>query len=264
MPIDVCYELVGHLRMLWRGFDGGQDVRARPRRVLRPGAVAQPAGRRRAVTDLAFEVLDVVAAAARGRAAPAVPAAGHRDQRRGGARDRAARPAAHRAAAPALRRRRAGRVWPTCSARGPLRDTLKPFLWTHASHDGAGLRRLPRVRPAGRRAPTTSRSAAPIPPRVARRRRTARPAVQRHRFHPRRAPASRSSSCPWSLEASLPAAGRGLARADGPLLPGQRLDPAGPRHHRRPGAPPGRARPTSWEQTVADLLPTGAVTRPLT
>lgn len=29
VPIDVCYELVGHLRMLWRGFDGGQDVRLR-------------------------------------------------------------------------------------------------------------------------------------------------------------------------------------------------------------------------------------------
>ena len=29
VPIDVCYELVGHLRRLWRGFDGGQDVRHR-------------------------------------------------------------------------------------------------------------------------------------------------------------------------------------------------------------------------------------------
>jgi hypothetical protein len=27
VPIDTCYELVGHLRSLWRGFDGGQDVR---------------------------------------------------------------------------------------------------------------------------------------------------------------------------------------------------------------------------------------------
>ncbi len=27
VPIDTCYELVGHLRQLWRGFDGGQDVR---------------------------------------------------------------------------------------------------------------------------------------------------------------------------------------------------------------------------------------------
>jgi hypothetical protein len=29
VPIDVCYELVGHLRQMWRGFDGGQEVRAR-------------------------------------------------------------------------------------------------------------------------------------------------------------------------------------------------------------------------------------------
>ncbi|MCW2515152.1 MAG: hypothetical protein JWR11_4194 [Mycobacterium sp.] len=27
VPIDACYEFVGRLRMLWRGFDGGQDVR---------------------------------------------------------------------------------------------------------------------------------------------------------------------------------------------------------------------------------------------
>jgi len=26
VPIDACYELVGHLRKLWRGFDGGGDV----------------------------------------------------------------------------------------------------------------------------------------------------------------------------------------------------------------------------------------------
>jgi hypothetical protein len=29
VPIDTCYELVGHLRQRWRGFDGGQDVRQR-------------------------------------------------------------------------------------------------------------------------------------------------------------------------------------------------------------------------------------------
>jgi hypothetical protein len=27
VPIDACYEFVGRLRMLWRGFDGGRDVR---------------------------------------------------------------------------------------------------------------------------------------------------------------------------------------------------------------------------------------------
>lgn len=28
VPIDVCYELVGTMRMTWRGFDGGQEARA--------------------------------------------------------------------------------------------------------------------------------------------------------------------------------------------------------------------------------------------
>jgi len=27
VPIDSCYELVGHLRQLWRGFDGGKEAR---------------------------------------------------------------------------------------------------------------------------------------------------------------------------------------------------------------------------------------------
>lgn len=27
VPIDACYEFVGHLRTLWRGFDGGQQAR---------------------------------------------------------------------------------------------------------------------------------------------------------------------------------------------------------------------------------------------
>ena len=29
VPIDACYELVGHLRRLWRGFDGGQEANAK-------------------------------------------------------------------------------------------------------------------------------------------------------------------------------------------------------------------------------------------
>jgi hypothetical protein len=26
VPIDACYELVGRLRQVWRGFDGGQQA----------------------------------------------------------------------------------------------------------------------------------------------------------------------------------------------------------------------------------------------
>ncbi|MEY9894901.1 hypothetical protein ABIA31_008589 [Catenulispora sp. MAP5-51] len=29
VPIDACYALVGHLRVLWRGFDGGSEAHAR-------------------------------------------------------------------------------------------------------------------------------------------------------------------------------------------------------------------------------------------
>ena len=28
VPIDVCYELAGRMRMLWKGFDGGSEARA--------------------------------------------------------------------------------------------------------------------------------------------------------------------------------------------------------------------------------------------
>jgi hypothetical protein len=28
VPIDVCYELVGRMRLLWQGFDGGREARA--------------------------------------------------------------------------------------------------------------------------------------------------------------------------------------------------------------------------------------------
>jgi hypothetical protein len=28
VPIDACYELVGQMRRLWQGFDGGQEARA--------------------------------------------------------------------------------------------------------------------------------------------------------------------------------------------------------------------------------------------
>jgi hypothetical protein len=28
VPIDVCYELVGELRRLWKGFDGGTEAHA--------------------------------------------------------------------------------------------------------------------------------------------------------------------------------------------------------------------------------------------
>ncbi|MGO4462698.1 DUF5947 family protein [Streptomyces sp. M-16] len=50
VPIDICYELVGRMRLLWQGFDGGAEARAaldaffaeveRRARVLAPGPVS--------------------------------------------------------------------------------------------------------------------------------------------------------------------------------------------------------------------------------
>lgn len=46
VPIDACYELVGRLRTLWRGFDGGREAHeamdgffAQVRQRSRPAAV---------------------------------------------------------------------------------------------------------------------------------------------------------------------------------------------------------------------------------
>ncbi|MFJ2596816.1 DUF5947 family protein [Streptomyces erythrochromogenes] len=53
VPIDVCYELVGRMRMLWQGFDGGAEARAAlgaffddVERRARPVAPAAPTGDR--------------------------------------------------------------------------------------------------------------------------------------------------------------------------------------------------------------------------
>ncbi|MET8749629.1 DUF5947 family protein [Streptomyces sp. NPDC004667] len=50
VPIDICYELVGRMRLLWQGFDGGAEARTaldaffaeveRRARVLAPGPVS--------------------------------------------------------------------------------------------------------------------------------------------------------------------------------------------------------------------------------
>ena len=46
VPIDACYELVGPMRMLWRGFDGGQEVHeAMDAFFGRVRARSRPAGR---------------------------------------------------------------------------------------------------------------------------------------------------------------------------------------------------------------------------
>ena len=47
VPIDACYELVGRMRMTWRGFDGGQEARAAIDEFFAMVERAQPCRRRR-------------------------------------------------------------------------------------------------------------------------------------------------------------------------------------------------------------------------
>ena len=220
VPIDACYELVGRLRQVWRGFDGGQEARGRARRVLRRGVGAQPAApsaeagaddrprvhgprhRRRAV---------------RRRAAADRPAADRGDHRRAGARDRAALPGADRAAAPRAT---------TTPRRQGLRDLFG---------DRGPLVRHPQAvpvdavrRPWCRASPASTEVDLPlpctydfevtgsqVPARAARRRRAAGAAVLRHRLHPRRDRVRRRAGA-VGPRGALPAAGRGLAADDGP------------------------------------------------
>ena len=42
VPIDACYELVGRLRQVWRGFDGGQEARARIEAFFDAGRRSRP------------------------------------------------------------------------------------------------------------------------------------------------------------------------------------------------------------------------------
>ena len=121
--------------MVWRGFDGGQDARARDRRVLRRGVGAQPAAATGGERDdrPVLPVVDVVAEPLRRRAAADRSAPDHRDRRGAGPRHRAALP---------------GRIEPqrrrydaeeTAGLRRPVRardrwsQTLKPFLWMQCS-----------------------------------------------------------------------------------------------------------------------------------
>ncbi len=50
VPIDACYELAGRLRLVWRGFDGGQDAHAAARRRSSTRSPSQQAGAGRRAT----------------------------------------------------------------------------------------------------------------------------------------------------------------------------------------------------------------------
>ena len=133
VPIDICYELVGRMRLLWQGFDGGAEARADAGRVLRArsGATrpARGAGGRggRGRDGVLLRLHRRPRRPVRRRTDPRLPAARHRRRQRPRARPRAALPDPHRTRPPRLRARRGRR------AGGPLRRAL-----TLGQHPPAG------------------------------------------------------------------------------------------------------------------------------
>ena len=99
VPIDACYELVGRLRMSWRGFDGGSEARDHLGGILRLGAGAGP------MTGLSLRVRE--ARVERHAAVPTIILVldGHRDPGCGGRGPGPAVPGPHRAPAAAVLRR---------------------------------------------------------------------------------------------------------------------------------------------------------------
>ena len=143
VPIDACYELVGHLRMLWRGFDGGTEANRKLDGFF--AGVEEPG----TVTDLRFEVARTPGPS-RTRRCPTIMF-----------RIRAEEADGRRVHAAALRcqiriepqRRRYSepeeeKLYELFGETPQWGNSLRPFLWTHVSttvggFDGTGEFDLP-------------------------------------------------------------------------------------------------------------------------
>ena len=239
VPIDACYELVGQLRRLWQGFDGGQRGPRRARRLLRRTVQREGASNERRSTSRCW--------------APGPSPTPRRPRSCSGCgspRRRARRctrvalrvPDPHRAAAPALRAGGGGaalelfgetpRWGDTLQARscGPTSATtvtgftgetefdlpvtctydfeVAAAKYLHALDDGE--------------VPLVLLFTGTV-------------------FSARASRGRRADPVPWHQEAPFRCRSAVWREHDGPLLPEQRLDPAEPRHARRAPAVQGGA-----------------------
>ena len=164
-----------------------------------------------------------------------------------GARSRSSRSAA-------ATRRTKRRGCSSCSASTPQwGDSLRPFLWTHVDDDAHRVHRHDRGRPAGHRAPTTSRWRPPSTCTSSATATSRSRCCSAARCSPAATASCRCSRCRGTSRRTTASRSR-VARPDGPVLPEQRLDPAAPRHHRRAHPVQGRAAIPTWEDTFELLL----------
>ena len=144
VPIDACYELVGHLRRLWRGLRRRRRGPRRARRVLRPAC-----GRARDDRRCTFEVRR--RAAEPYAAVPTIMLRLRIEEADGGAVHALALrvPDPDRAAAPPLRHGRGGPARRAVRRAVAVGRLAAPVPVDPREHDGHGLHRRDRDRPAG-------------------------------------------------------------------------------------------------------------------
>ena len=208
VPIDACYEFVGRLRMLWRGFDGGQEVREYIDEFFDHVDRTQQGDR--VMTDVTFAVVDVDPEPYAVTPVLNARRRHRRGRRRTRARHRVALPGPHRTVTARLHRRRGRR------AARPVRParalgTTPAHLPVAAHHrDGAGIHRRHPGRPAAGVHLRLRGRGREVPACVARRHDPAAVPVQRNGFR-RRARGLRGAAGAVGSRGPLRHAGVGMA-----------------------------------------------------
>ena len=164
VPIDVCYELVGRMRLHWRGFDGGAEARASIADFLGHGAIPARAAPWPGGRDRGRLVFDCIGARADPYAAVPAMTLSCGSARRPAQRVDAIALRCQIRIEPARRRyspAEAERLSDLFGETQRWADTLKPVQFTNVSRHGPGLHRQHRGGPAGPAVRTTWRSARP-------------------------------------------------------------------------------------------------------
>ena len=187
VPIDACYELVGLVRLHWKGFDGGEEAWRGDRRLLRRRSAPRAAPADREATPWPTSSSTA--------SAPAPSAT--RPSRRWCFRLRIAETAGARRCTPSRCAARSGSSRSGAATTAPRRPRLlrpvrraaplgrhaKPLQFATRLADGARLHRQHRGRPAGALHLRLRGRRGQVLARARRRRDPAAAAVQRHRVH---------------------------------------------------------------------------------
>ena len=213
VPIDACYELVGHVRLNWKGFDGGQEAWEAIDGFFASLRARSPAGERRACERARLRLRRRQAGAVRRGADHRLQAPGRGD---------------HRAAVHCLALRiqirieplkrrysdaKAERLVDLFGERARWGDTMKPHAVRQRRRAGAAASPVRRTSTCPCRSPTTSRWPPPSSSTASRTARSRCSSSSPARCSSRVRPGSRRRAGALAQGGLLSAAGQGVAGA---------------------------------------------------